>query len=95
MEIRPKYIVPTTLPILDIEPTQLASSIVNLPDSKGESSDCKIGSVGLNQPMAQPCPSTTILAAKIFDEKINTIIIIKIILNECTHIELKPNDRRR
>lgn len=54
MEISPKYIVPTILPILDIEPTQLASSIVNFPDSNGELSDCKIGSVGLNQPMAQP-----------------------------------------
>lgn len=69
MEINPKYIVPTILPILDIEPTQLASSIVNLPDSRGELSDCKIGSVGLNQPMAQPWPSTTMLAVNLYKNK--------------------------
>lgn len=64
MEINPKYIVPTILPILDIDPIQLASSIVILPDSSGESSDCKIGSVGDNHPMAQPWPSTTIFAVE-------------------------------
>lgn len=54
MAITPKYIVPTILPILDMEPNQLASSIVNLPDGNGVLSDCSIGSVGLIHPIAQP-----------------------------------------
>lgn len=57
--------VPTMLPILDMDPNQLASSIVSFPDSNGVLSDCKIGSVGLSHPIAQPWPSTTMLAVMV------------------------------